>query len=262
MPTRAVPTGEEYHGRGSIGTPELSVVVPAYDEAGRLPATLERMVAYLGAPAGWTPAEIVIVDDGSSDGTADAAKRVLADAGVAHRVEHHPANRGKGAAVRTGMAASRGRRILISDADLATPMEELERLWPLCDDRTVVVGSRAVDRRLIERRQPWYRDFMGRSFNLLVRALVGGGIHDTQCGFKLFPGELARHLARVQHLDGFAFDVELLARSRALGYGIREVGVRWRHVEASRVAPLRHSLQMFRDLFRIAAMKASGELGR
>ncbi len=262
MPTTAVPPDGGQQGQKNTGTPALTVVVPAYDEAARLPATLERMAAYLGAPAQWSPAEIIVVDDGSSDGTEASAGRVLARAGVAGRVERHRVNRGKGAAVRTGMAASRGRRVLLSDADLATPIEELERLWPLSDDRTVVVGSRAVDRRLIERRQPWYRDLMGRTFNLLVRALLGGEIHDTQCGFKLFPGELARHLARVQRLDGFAFDVELLARSRALGYGIREVGVRWRHVEASRVSPLRHSLQMFRDLVRIAAMKSSGELGR
>jgi len=262
MPTTAVGTDGNQETEGNGRMPKLSVVVPAYNEAERLPGTLQRMAAYLVTPAEWIPAEIVVVDDGSSDETAAAAERVLAPAGVVHRVERHPFNRGKGAAVRTGVALSRGARVLISDADLATPLEELGRLWPLCDDRTVVVGSRAVDRRLIERRQPWYRDLMGRSFNLLVRILVGGGIHDTQCGFKLFPGQLARHLARVQRLDGFAFDVELLARSRALGYETREIGVRWRHVEASRVSPLRHSLEMFRDLLRIAAMKGSGELGR
>ncbi len=262
MPRTSVPTNGDQDALKDSRAPALTVVVPAYNEAARLPGTLERMMAYFSAPAEWTPAEIVVVDDGSTDGTAAAAEEVLAPSGLAHRVERHAANRGKGAAVRTGMAASRGRHVLISDADLATPVEELERLWSARGDRTVVIGSRAVDRRLIEQRQPWYRDLMGRCFNLLVRTLVGGRIHDTQCGFKLFPGGLARHLARVQRLDGFAFDVELLARSAALGYGVREIGVRWRHVEASRVSPLRHSLQMFRDLLRIAAMKGSGDLKR
>ena len=242
--------------------PRLSIVIPAYNEAERLPSTLEEMVTFLHRPAPWTPAEIVVVDDGSSDQTAAAASRVLTGSGLDHRIERHPENRGKGAAVRTGMAASRGRWVLLADADLATPMEELEALWREAADRTVVIGSRAVDRRLIERRQPWYRDLMGRTFNLLVRTAIGVRIHDTQCGFKLFPGDLARHLAEVQRLDGFAFDVELLARSAALGYAIRETGVRWRHVEASRVSPVRHSLEMFRDLLRVAAMKRSGELRR
>jgi len=241
---------------------ELSVVVPAYNEVDRLPSTLESMIVFFSEPAPWTAAEIIVVDDGSTDQTLEAAVRALGPSRLVHRVESHVSNRGKGAAVRTGMAVSRGRRVLIADADLATPMEELERLWPACDGHSVVIGSRAVDRRLIEQRQPWYRDLMGRTFNFLVRSLIGVPIHDTQCGFKLFPGPLARHLAEVQCLDGFAFDVELLARSTALGYGIREIGVHWRHVEASRVSPLRHSLQMFRDLLRIAAMKRSGELGR
>jgi len=262
METTAPPAEGGRAGDRGVCERELSIIVPAYNEADRLPGTLRRMLEFLASAAEWEPAEVVVVDDGSIDGTAAAAESELAPGGLAYRIERHPRNRGKGAAVRTGMAVSSGRRVLLSDADLATPIEELEHLWALCDDRAVAIGSRAVDRRLIEQRQPWYRDLMGRSFNLLVRSLVGVPVHDTQCGFKLFPGELARHLARVQRLDGFAFDVELLARSTALGYELREIGVRWRHVEASRVSPIRHSLQMFRDLLRIAAMKGSGDLGR
>ena len=119
------------------------------------------------------------------------------------------------------------------------------------EDGGVAIGSRAVQRRLIEVRQPRHRDLMGRTFNLVVRALGLSGIHDTQCGFKLFPGNLARGLATVQRLDGFAFDVELLVIARSWGYLIHEVGVRWRHIEASRVLAGRHSAQMLRDLLRL-----------
>ncbi len=241
--------------------PVLSVVIPAYEEAGRLPATVERIVAWLVDRRDWLPSEIVVVDDGSSDGT-DRAVPTAAPPDVEIRILRHPVNRGKGAAVRTGMAASRGRWVLISDADLASPIEELERLREASGPRTVVVGSRAVDRRLIQHRQPWYRDLMGRGFNVLVRLLAGETVHDTQCGFKLLPGELARRLATVQRLDGFAFDVELLARARRLGFSVAEVGVRWSHVEASRVSPVRHSLQMFRDILRIATWRVTGELAR
>jgi len=260
-PGRPSPDGPETTPGTPGGALQLSVVIPAYQEAGRLPATVDRIVAHLGGSPAWLPAEVVVVDDGSRDGTARCVE-ATAPPGVEIHILRHPVNRGKGAAVRTGLAASRGRWVLISDADLASPIEELDTLAGVSAPHRVVVGSRAVDRSLIQQRQPWYRDLMGRTFNLLVRLLAGEPVHDTQCGFKLFPGPLARELAAVQRLDGFAFDVELLARSRRLGWEIVEVGVRWSHVEASRVAPVRHSLQMFRDLVRIAAWRATGELGR
>ena len=171
-----------------------------------------------------------------------------------------PANRGKGAAVRSGMAASRGEQVLLSDADLSAPIAELDRLAAAADCHTVVVGSRAVDRRLIGVRQPWYRDGMGRCFNLVVRGLGLARARDTQCGFKLFPGELARSLAAVQRLDGFAFDVELLLLARHWGCGVREVGVRWSHAEASRVLPIRHAPQMLGDLLRLWWWRLAGRL--
>jgi dolichyl-phosphate beta-glucosyltransferase len=238
----------------------LSVVIPAYNEADRLPPTLARILAHLVAARRWQPAEVVVVDDGSSDGTAAAARAVAPPPEVELRVLRLDRNRGKGAAVRTGMAASRGDRVLLSDADLSAPIEELDSLAAAVDDHTVAVGSRAVDRRLITVRQPWYRDGMGRCFNLVVRGLGLARERDTQCGFKLLPGPLARALARAQRLDGFAFDVELLLLARRWGYRVCEVGVRWAHAEASRVLPGRHAPGMLADLFRLWWWRRVGRL--
>ncbi|MFV2071112.1 MAG: dolichyl-phosphate beta-glucosyltransferase [Thermoanaerobaculales bacterium] len=238
----------------------ISIVIPALDEARRLPPNLDRVGAYLAANPAWLPAEIIVVDDGSVDGTAAAARTVALPPSVDLKVAVHPRNRGKGAAVRTGFGQASARWVLLSDADLSTPIEEIEKLAVAATDSTVVIGSRAVDRCLVETPQPWYRDAMGRIFNVMVRALVLGDIRDTQCGFKLFPGDLARALSSAQRLDGFAFDVELLLLARRWGFSLREVGVRWRHVEASRVLPVRHSGQMLRDLARIWVRRAAGTL--
>ncbi|MGE5235667.1 MAG: dolichyl-phosphate beta-glucosyltransferase [Acidobacteriota bacterium] len=229
--------------------PRLSIVVPAYNEATRLPSTLARIVAYLSARAELLPAEVIVVDDGSSDGTAGAADAITAPAALDVKVIRLPQNRGKGAAVRAGMAASRGERVLISDADLATPIEEVEAL--LASGAQVAVGSRALRRELITRRQPLPRDLLGRLFNLALRLLGLTPLHDTQCGFKLIDGELARRLAGAQRLDGFAFDVELLARAAREGATVAEVPVHWAHVDDSRVRPIRHGLAMFLDVLRV-----------
>jgi len=239
---------------------ELSVVIPALNEAERLPPSLDRIFAYLSRNAEWLPAELIVVDDGSSDGTAEAVARVPPCDGADLKTLIHPRNLGKGAAVRSGFAASSGSWVLLSDADLSAPIEEISVLRSAAADGGVVIGSRAIDRRLVETRQPVYRDLMGRTFNLVVRLLALGDLYDTQCGFKLFPGKLARHLAAVQRLDGFAFDVELLVLARTWGYAIHEVGVRWRHVEASRVAPVPHAFEMLRDLLRLWWWRTTGRL--
>lgn len=230
----------------------LSVVIPAYNEAGRLPPSLRRVFDHLVGRSECLPAEVVVVDDGSRDDTAAAVQNVPSPPGVELVLLRHGVNRGKGAAVRTGFAASRGGMVLLTDADLSSPISELGRLLEAQDGSAVAIGSRAVDRSLIEVRQPWYRDLMGRVFNRFVRVLVLRGLSDTQCGFKLFPGSLARDLASVQRLDGFAFDVELLVLARRWGHRVLEVPVRWDHVEASRVRALRHSSQMLKDLLRLA----------
>ena len=226
----------------------FSVVIPAFNEADRLPQTLEQIDRFFLENEDLGPAEIVVVDDGSKDGTSDVATSFQTSCRVVVNLFRHPHNLGKGAAVRTGFGRSRGQWVLLSDADLAAPIEGLHRLISVSGHSNVVVGSRALDRSLLLNPQPLYRDLMGRIFNFLVRALLLPGIYDTQCGFKLFPGPIARALAKTQRLDGFAYDVELLAVSRSWGLKILEVAVPWGHVEASRVLPGRHSAQMFRDL--------------
>jgi dolichyl-phosphate beta-glucosyltransferase len=230
----------------------LSIVIPALNESGRLPTTLERIAAYLAADGSWLPAEIIVVDDGSVDGTASAAGSLESTPRVRLRIATHRENRGKGAAVRTGFHLAAGDFVLLTDADLSAPIEELPLLARAAAvGGGVAVGSRAVDRRLIENPQPRHRDLMGRTFNLMVRALRLSRLHDTQCGFKLYPGRLANALAAVQRLNGFAFDVEHLVIAESWGHQVDEVAVRWQHVGASRVIALRHSSQMMRDLLRL-----------
>jgi len=229
---------------------ELSVVIPALNEADRLPPTLDRIGAYLDAHPDWQPAEIIVVDDGSSDGTAAAAACATLPHGIAVRVAEHPNNLGKGAAVRTGFHLAVG---------LSAPIDELPVLARAASRGSVAVGSRAIERRLVETPQPRHRDVMGRTFNLMLRTLRLTRIRDTQCGFKLFPGELARALSAVQRLDGFAFDVELLLLADSWSFELNEVGVRWNHVEASRVMAVRHSGEMFGDTLRLWWWRAFGK---
>jgi dolichyl-phosphate beta-glucosyltransferase len=200
----------------------------------------------------------VVVDDGSTDRTGAAAAATPTPQSIRLRLVEHRHNRGKGAAVRSGFAASTGAEILLCDADLSAPIDQIEVLAAAAGGG-IRIGSRAVDRSLIEP-QPLYRDLMGRIFNVAVRTLLLPGIHDTQCGFKLFPGDVGRALAAVQHIDGFAYDVELLFLARRWGVPIVEVPVRWRHVEASRVRAVRHSAQMLRDLLAVRLRAAAGSL--
>jgi len=235
-----------------MSTPELSVVIPAYDEAERLPRTLAQVAACL---ARWGhPYEIVVVDDGSRDGTAERGR----EAGALVTVLRNDTNRGKGHAVRRGVLASRGSRILMTDADLSTPIDELPRLAARMDaGYDVVIASRALPGSNIEVRQPWYRENMGRLFNLAVRLLVVGGLRDTQCGFKLFAREPARAIFSACRLDGFCFDVEALFIARRRGYRVAEVPVTWRNDAASRVGNWKGFLA-FLDLARIRGNDARG----
>jgi dolichyl-phosphate beta-glucosyltransferase len=223
---------------------ELSVVVPAYNEEQRLAPGLRQALAYLARRG--EPYELLVIDDGSRDGTSRVAEGF---AGQGVRVVRHERNRGKGAAVRTGLLASRGRKVLISDADFSTPIEEVEKLEPFLQEGTpLVIGSRGLPGSQIRRRQPFYREMMGRVFNRLIRMFGVRGIRDTQCGFKLARGEEGRRIAGELRIEGFAWDVELIWLARRRGYGIAEVGVVWINSPDSRVDPVRSSFSMLRDV--------------
>jgi dolichyl-phosphate beta-glucosyltransferase len=211
----------------------LSIIIPAYNEEKRLPATLARVQQYLAA-SNWEFSEIVVVDDGSRDGTVKVAEA----AGVC--VLRNPGNRGKGYSVRHGMLQANGEWALFSDADLSSPIEEVERLWGAAEREhaPVVIGSRALDRSMVGVHQPFFREMSGRFFNLAMRAVTGLPFHDTQCGFKLFETAAAREIYKRQTLDGFGFDVEVLYIASHLGYRTLEVPVRWNNVEGTKVSML------------------------
>lgn len=209
----------------------ISIIIPAYNEEKRLPATLTTVQSYL-AKNRWEFAEIVVVDDGSRDGTVSVAERAGA------RVLRNPGNRGKGYSVRHGMLEARGEWTLFSDADLSAPIDDLEKLWSAAGAAAaqVAVGSRAVDRSLVGVHQPLFRELSGRFFNVVMRMITGLPFQDTQCGFKLFQTEAARDIFRRQSLDGFGFDVEVLYIADRLGYRAVEVPVRWNDVPGTKVS--------------------------
>ncbi len=226
-------------------SPELSVVIPAYNEAERIGASLRRMRDHLEQHH--PQHEVLVVDDGSSDDTAGLVDRLAVD-WPRLRLLRLETNRGKGRATRTGVLAAAGDWVLCSDADLSTPIEELEGLLAAGRARPVVIGSRSLPGARIERPQPLYRRIMGRAFNRLARLAAGGAYADTQCGFKLFRRDAARAIFSRVTVDGFAFDVEVLYLARRLGYAVGEVPVVWNNDSDTKVDALRDPARMFADL--------------
>ncbi len=223
--------------------PFLSVVIPAYNEETRLGPTLARIKEYLSAQS--YHSEILVVDNASSDRTSEAAR----EAGA--KVIAEP-QRGKGAAVRRGMLAAQGEYVLFSDADLSTPIEEVEKLMQaLNKGYDVAIASRGLPASRLPVRQPWYRELVGRIGNVLVRLVAVRGIRDTQCGFKLFPRELAQKLFGAQRMTGIAFDMEILFLAQRLGLRIAELPVTWVDSPETRISRVRDSLDALKDLVRI-----------
>ena len=222
-------------------------MIPAYNEAGRLPASLNQVTAYLAAQP--YTSEILVVDDGSADGTADAAEAFVArHAGLQVLREPH---RGKGGAVKAGMLAATGQHIMFADADFSMPVADLAKFLPVLRGAyDVAIASREGPgaRRFNE---PEYRHMMGRVYNLIVRIFALGGLQDTQCGFKCFRQEVARRVFPLQTMDGWGFDVEVLFIARKHGLRITEVSIDWYYGASSKVSPIRDTIRMFREVFEV-----------
>lgn len=227
----------------------LSVVIPTYNKEERIAATLQKVAAYLAAKP--FASEIVVVDDGSTDLTADAARAALIDRGPS-KVIRRERNMGKGASVREGVLAASGELILFCDDDLSTPIEELDKaVTALEAGADVVIGSRAHPDSEIRVRQRRPREWMGKAFNVLVRLFVLRGFRDTQCGFKAFRAVAAKDIFSRLRTPGFGFDVEVLVLCRDLDYLVVEIPVVWCDARPSRLRIFNGSWGMFKDLWRI-----------
>ena len=227
--------------------PFLSIVVPAYNEERRLPHTLPRIVDFLQAQA--YPSEVIVVDDGSADGTAGVVEKLAADAASVRLIRNE--HRGKGYAVKTGALAAAGDYIFLCDADLSMPIEEVASfLPPALEEYDVAIGSREIEgaRRYDE---PGLRHLMGRVFNTLVRLLAVRGFQDTQAGFKCFAREAAHEMFPYQTMVGFGFDVEILFIAQKRCYRIVEVPINWYYMRNSRVSPVSDSVRMFREILQV-----------
>jgi dolichyl-phosphate beta-glucosyltransferase len=227
----------------------LSVVIPAYNEEQRLPSTIESIEGYLETHQ---PAyELILVDDGSGDGT----RKVMEAAALRNpkvRIEALPTNRGKGGALAAGVAIAQGDEVLVTDADLSTPIEELEKLEAaLKAGAGVAIASRSVRGSQVEIPQPVYRVLMGKVFNLIVQVVLLPGIWDTQCGFKLFRADVARPVFAALTTDGFGYDPEALFLAKRRGVRIVEIPVVWRNSAPTKVMPFRSSLDMFKHVVRV-----------
>ena len=228
--------------------PPFSVAIPCYNEAARIGGTVRETLDYLAVQS--PDAELIVVNDGSTDSTAAIVREALAGAKVKTQLLENFPNRGKGAAVRSGLLAATKPIGLFFDADLSTPLSEIPKvIEPIArGDVDVAFGSRAVDRKLIGVHQPWRREQAGRVFNFIVRIATGMPFWDTQCGFKAFRLDVCRPILEKAHTIGFAFDVELLFMAYRDGLRLREVPVRWNHAEGSKVHVIHDSLAMLREV--------------
>jgi len=227
---------------------DLSIIIPSYNEELRLPETLDRIASYLQSYRG--TAEVLVVDDGSKDGTAAVAEYFRIKIPTL-RVVSNGVNRGKGFSVRHGMHEARGRIALFTDADLSAPIEEAGKLIEALENYDVAIGSRAMDRSLISVHESPFREFAGIIFNKIVRVILWLPFVDTQCGFKAFRRENCGVIFEQQRIERFGFDPELLYLARHHGLRTVEIPVRWGHSAATKVSMLRDSVQMFIDIFTI-----------
>ena len=234
--------------------PPISVVIPAFNEAVRIGDTLAVTISYLEKES--PTSEVIVVNDGSTDSTGEVIRKVSAvPSSVPVRLLENFPNRGKGAAVRTGLSTATKPIGVFFDADLSTPIDELPKIVePIARDEVdIAFGSRALNRKLIGNRQPWRREQAGRVFNLLVRIATGLPFWDTQCGFKAFRMEACRQIIEAAKIIGFGFDVELLLLAQRAGLRLREIPVRWNHYEGSKVRFVHDSVRMLREVLSLRA---------
>ena len=232
--------------------PEISIIIPSYNESERLSAPLSTVIDF--ARRAETGIEIIVVDDGSTDGTAEIAKRVFsAHPDVSSDIIRYEENRGKGFAIKTGLLAASADIALFTDADLSTPIEEIYKLINPIKAGTfdVTFGSRAIDRTLIGTHQPWTREQGGKVMNLIIRKMSGLAFADTQCGFKAFNMVKFRPLLDLMRIDRFGFDVEFLFVAQYHGLGLDEIPVRWNDVAGSKVSVVRDTRRMIGELMQI-----------
>jgi len=237
--------------------PVYSIVVPAYNEGARIAATLDKALAYFAA-RGWS-AEVIVVNDGSTDNTA----AIVREKALKHpmlRLLENPGNRGKGFSVRNGMLHAHGEVLLFSDADFSSPIEEADKLFAaVAAGADIAIGSRWVRAELQTRKQPLHRQIYGRLFNLALRLVLGLPFKDTQCGFKAFTRRAAGTIFPLQNIERWGFDPELLYLARKFGFKIAEVPVAWAHRDGTRLSPLRDGLRMVLEMFKIRWNSWSGK---
>lgn len=236
-----------------------SIVIPAYNEGQRLAPTLEKVLAHI-AEQRWS-AEILVVNDGSTDNTADIV-HAYSRANPSLRLIENPGNRGKGFAVKNGMLHASGAVLLMTDADLSSPITEAGKLFAALESGAdIAIGSRWVNPALQTVRQPWYRQLGGRGFNMVIRAILGLRQKDTQCGFKAFTRPAAQRLFPLQHVDRWGFDPELLFLAKRFKMRVDEVGVEWAHDERSKINPLKDGFRIVNDALQVRKNARAGIYG-
>lgn len=237
--------------------PKYSIIIPAYNESQRITATLDKALAHI-AQEKWD-AEVLVVNDGSRDSTADIIRGYAAKHSIVRLVEN-PGNRGKGYSVRHGMQNAQGEVLLFSDADLSSPIYEARKLFDALDaGADVAIGSRWLASETQTERQPLYRQFFGRLFNLMLRVVLGLPFKDTQCGFKAFNRRSADAIFPKQRIERWGFDPELLFLAKKFGFVTREVPVEWAHDERSKISPIRDGLKIFLEMLQIRWNSITGK---